>query len=53
MNRAPRDRRDSKRPGSFERRGSQLVRALNPRKAARVRTNRRLWRENAMVRKEV
>ena len=50
MNRASRDRRDEKRPGSMDRRGRQMVRVkFNHSKAKRIRDNRRAWRENAVV----
>lgn len=47
MNRVSSNRRKSKRPGSFERRGGQQTRALNPKKGARIARNRALWKENA------
>lgn len=47
MNRAPKDRRITRRPGSPERRGNQQVRGgQNLQKAARIRENRRLWKAN-------
>jgi hypothetical protein len=49
-NRASRDRRNEKRPGSWDRRGAQRVRAPRPPKAvALTRHARKVWKENAVV----
>ncbi len=53
MNRASRDRRNSSRPGSKDRRGGRRVRASRPQKAVLLtRERRRLWKVNAFRRPE-
>ena len=47
MNRANRDRRIHKRPGSWDRRGGRQVRALNPDKGKKIAHGRALWKANA------
>lgn len=49
-NRASRDRRNEKRPGSWDRRGGQKVRAPRPPKAvALTRHARKVWKEKGLV----
>ncbi len=49
-NRASRDRRNSKRPGSWDRRGGLRVRAPRPPKAvALTRQRRKIWAEKGVA----